>query len=90
MILMKMLKNKKNVEDLISAVSKCKGDVMLCSMDAKEQYNLKSQLSQIVGIARLCEEHGDEYEVFCMNRLDEGPMLEFFRNLRKDDPISAA
>lgn len=87
---MKMLKNKNNVDALIAAVSKCKGDVILRSMDAKEQYNLKSQLSQIVGIARLCEEHGDEYEVFCMNRLDEGTMLEFFWNLRKENPISAA
>ncbi len=87
---MKMLKNINNVDALITAVSKCQGDVILKSADDKEQYNLKSELSQFVGIAKLCEERGDEYEVFCMNRADEGNLLEFFGELEKENDTPAA
>lgn len=79
---MMLLKNAKDITALIAAVNKCHGDVLLRSVDGKEEFNLKSTLSQYMGIARLCEEHGDEYELFCMNREDENYMLAFFHELK--------
>lgn len=76
-----LLKNAKDIKQLIAAIKKCKGDVILKSTDGKEEFNLKSTLSQYMGIARLCEEHGEEYEIFCMNREDESYLLQFFHTL---------
>lgn len=81
---MMLLKNAQNIESLLDAVAQCKGDVILRKTDGSETFNLKSTLSRYIAIARLCEDHGDEYEVFCMNRNDEGYMLQFFRELKKD------
>lgn len=75
---MMLLKNVSDVEKLREAVAKCRGDVILRSVDGREEFNLKSTLSQYIAIGKLCEEHGDEYEVFCMNHSDEGYMMEFF------------
>lgn len=86
---MKMLKNMKNVNALLTAVAICKGDVILKSADGKEEYNLKSALSQLIGLARLCEDHGDEYEMFCMNHEDEGKLISFFRDLNQEDNSAA-
>ena len=81
---MMLLKNAKDVELLVSAVNKCNGKVVLRSMDGSEEFNLKSQLSQNIAIDRLCKEHGDEYEVFCLDRDDLEYMLQFFRELRAE------
>lgn len=81
---MMLLKNANDINSLISAVEKCSGDVILRSVDGKEEFNLKSTLSQFLGIARLCEERGDEYEIFCMNRNDEGYMMQFFFELKEN------
>lgn len=78
---MMLLKNVKNIESLLAAIAKCSGDVYLRSVDGSEEFNLKSTLSQYIGIARLCEEHGDEYEIFCANVSDEGYLFEFFYEL---------
>ena len=86
---MKLLKNIKNVNALQTAIASCKDSVILRSADGNEEYNLKSAMSQLIGIARLCEEHGDEYEVFCMNRADEGNLLCFFRDLRQNEATVA-
>ena len=86
---MKMLKNVTNVNDLINAVSCCTDPVLLKSADGREEYNLKSALSLLIGIGRLCGEHGDEYEVFCTNRADEGYLLNFFRQLKQGDTAVA-
>lgn len=79
---MMLLKNLHDVNALIGAVAKCKGDVLLRSVDGKEEFNLKSTLSQFIGIGRLCEEKGDQYEVFCMDRNDEGYMMQFFHDIK--------
>ena len=79
---MMLLKDMKDVNLLINAVEKCKGDVVLRSIDGTEEFNLKSKLSQYIAISRLCEEHGDEYEVYCLDRDDQPYMLQFFRELR--------
>lgn len=78
MIPLMLLKNAKDIDSLIKAVGKCQGDVLLRSADGKEQFNLKSTLSEYIAIGRLCEEHGDSYEVYCMDRRDEPYMLKFF------------
>lgn len=80
---MMLLKNAKNIESLLAAIAKCSGDVYLRSTDGSEEFNLKSTLSQYIGISRLCEEHGDEYEIFCANRNDEGYMMQFFYELKQ-------
>ena len=82
---MMLLKNVKDVNSLISAVDKCHGQVMLRSMDGREEFNLKSQLSRYIAIGRLCEEHGDEYEIFCMDKNDNPYMYQFFHELRSEE-----
>ena len=76
-----LLKNAKDIDNLIKAEDRCRGDVLLRSTDGREEFNLKSVLSRYVAIGELCKDHGDRYEVFCMNRADEGYMLNFFFNL---------
>ena len=86
---MKMLKNMNNVNALMTAVASCTDSVLLKSADGREEYNLKSALSLVIGIGHLCGEHGDEYEVFCTNRADEGYLLNFFRQLKQGDTPAA-
>ena len=86
---MKMLKNMNNVNALMAAVANCTDSVLLKSADGREEYNLKSALSLLIGIGHLCGEHGDEYEVFCTNRADEGYLLNFFRQLKQGDTPAA-
>ena len=80
---MMLLKNIKDVDLFINSLDKCKGTVILRSIDGTEEFNLKSKLSQYIAIGRLCEERGDEYEIFCCNRADENYMLGFFRDLNR-------
>ena len=82
---MKMLRNINNVNALQAAVASCQDSVILKSADGREEYNLKSALSLLMGIGCLCGEHGDEYEVFCTNRADEGYLLKFFRELKQGE-----
>ena len=82
---MKMLRNINNVNALQAAVASCQDSVILKSADGREEYNLKSVLSLLIGIGCLCGEHGDEYEVFCTNRADEGCLLKFFRELKQSE-----
>ena len=86
---MKMLKNMNNVNALMTAVANCTDSVLLKSADGREEYNLKSALSLFIGIGQLGGEHGDEYEVFCTNRADEGFLLKFFRELRQGETTAA-
>ena len=82
---MKMLSNIKSVNALQAAVASCQDSVILKSADGREEYNLKSALSLLMGIGCLCGERGDEYEVFCTNRSDEDYMLKFFRELKQSE-----
>ena len=86
---MKMLRNINNVNALQAAVASCQDSVILKSADGREEYNLKSALSLLMGIGCLCGEHGDEYEVFCTNRSDEGYMLKFFRELKQSEATAS-
>ena len=78
---MMLLKNAKDIDNLISAVDRRRDDVLLRSTDGREEFNLKSVLSRYVAIGQLCQDHGDEYEIFCMNRADENYMMQFFESL---------
>ena len=80
---MMLLRNAKEIDKLIEAVNRCRGDVLLRSVDGREEFNLKSVLSRYIAIGELCKDHGDKYEVFCMNRADEGYMGNFFHDLRE-------
>lgn len=79
---MMLLKNIKDIEALVRAINECKGDVLLRSTVSNEEFNMKSQLSRYVAIGELCKEHGDEWEIFCMDRSDEGRMLQFFYEIK--------
>lgn len=79
---MMLLKNIKDIEALVRAINECKGDVLLRSTVSNEEFNMKSQLSRYVAIGELCKEHGDEWEIFCMDRNDEGRMLQFFYEIK--------
>ena len=80
---MMLLKNVNDINAFKNAINECSGDVILRSVDTKEEFNLKSVLSRYIAIGRLCEDHGDEYEIFCMNKNDEGFMLKFFSEISK-------
>ena len=79
---MKLLKNTKDIENLIADVNRCRGDVILRSGDGREEFNLKSVLSRYIAIGELCKEHGDEYEMFCMDHDDVSKMLHFYGTLQ--------
>jgi len=78
---MKLLKNVNNINDFWSSVDKCEGPVLLIKNDGSETLNLKSTLSRYIAVGELLKEHGDEYELFCVNREDESIMLNFFAKL---------
>lgn len=78
---MRLLRDIKDVENFKNVVKQCKGDVIVRHNSRNEEFNMKSLFSEYIGLGQLMSEHGDEYEVFCMNKEDEGTMLEFFCNL---------
>lgn len=79
---MMLLKNAHDIDTLLDAVNKCRGDVILRNVNQFEEFNLKSTLSRYIAIGELCKDHGDEWEVFCMNKADEGYMMTFFREIQ--------
>lgn len=71
------LTNITQVEDFLAAVNKARSDVWLVSQQG-DRYNMKSALSQYIALGALLGEHGDELELFCDNKQDEGLFIEFF------------
>ena len=78
---MKLLKNINNINNFWTSIDKCKDHILLIKNDGTEALNLKSTLSRYIAIGELLKEHGDEYELFCVNKEDEGIMLNFFADL---------
>lgn len=74
------MKIKKEIElkDFLKAVTEASSDVILRSASGDE-FNLKSLFSQYLAIGELLGDHGDELELFCMNKNDEGLFLKFFK-----------
>lgn len=87
---MKMLRDTTEVEMFKSAIDACRCDVVLRSIDGSEEFDLKSEISRRIAIGRLCGVDGDDYEVFCLNRSEMGPMLNFFRFLRERKQVAPA
>lgn len=80
---MMLLKNVHDVDAFLTAVNRCRDDVILRSCDGTEEFNLKSTLSRYIAIGELCKDHGDSYEIFCMDKADEGYMLAFFQDIKE-------
>ena len=57
---MMLLKNAKNIESLLNAVSHCKGEVILRKTDGSDTFNLKSTLSRYIALARLRADPGPD------------------------------
>lgn len=74
----RFLRNINDLDAFRAAVKQCKGDVILRSTDGLEEFNLKSKLSEFIALGKLADAHGDEYEIFCMNRADESILLKYF------------
>jgi hypothetical protein len=74
----RFLRNINDLNAFRAAVDQCKGDVILRKNDGSEEFSMKSKLSSYVAWARLIEECGSEYEVFCMNHADEANLLKYF------------
>ena len=59
-----MLKNMNNVNALMTAVANCTDSVLLKSADGREEYNLKSALSQYIAMAELLRDNNGDLELF--------------------------
>ena len=64
------------VNEFLSIVDSCKGDVTLTSTYG-DNFNLKSKLTQFVAMGALLGEHGDSLELFCSDSADEAKFIEF-------------
>ena len=71
------IRNVNQLDDFLSAVNKCKGDVYLKSTDG-DVFNLKSRLSQYVAIGALLDDECECLELFCDKTEDEGYFYKFF------------
>ena len=71
------LTNVKQVEDFLAEVNKAHNTVWLVSQQG-DRYNLKSTLSQYIAISALLSQHGEELELFCDDKQDEGLFISFF------------
>ncbi len=78
-----LLKNIGDIDMLLAAVDKCRGDVVIRSLDGSEEFSLKSSFSKYLAIGRLADEHGEDYEMFCLSKDDEPFMLQFFYDIEK-------
>lgn len=67
------------IEAFQAAIAKCRGDVWLISPH-DDKYQLKSLFSQYLAFGKLLGEHGDEMELFCQFKEDEGHFLKFFHD----------
>ena len=71
------LQSINDIEKFSALVDSCEGDVVLESPYG-DRYNLKSKLSQYIGLAALVGKHADELELFCQMREDEERFIKFF------------
>ena len=61
----------------MTAIKDCNEDVYLRKNDGTENFNLKSVLSEYIALGKLCDEHGEDYEIFCNSPADESKLLKF-------------
>ena len=84
-----VLKSIEDVDAFMRAVDKCDGDVILRSPEG-EEVNVKSGNTKYIAIGRLCEDQGDAYELFCMNKCDEPHFFEFYREIKYEAALQSA
>ncbi len=70
------LKNANEVSKFMDAVRKSKGDVYLVSTVDDTRLNLKSELSLYLGIGKILEDFGEQFELFAPQ--DESKLMGFF------------
>jgi hypothetical protein len=70
------LHNLQEVNEFISVVNDCKGNVYMTSQMG-DKYNLKSRFSQYVAIGALLEEHGNDLELWCDDEEDKMRMVKW-------------
>lgn len=71
------LKNIDDVNDFLSVVEQCTGEVHLISIYG-DKFCLKSHMSRYIAMGALLGEHGNELELFCDNKEDETRFINFF------------
>ena len=71
------LKNIDQVNDFLATVESCVGEVYLTSQYG-DKFCLKSHMSRYVAMGALLGEHGDELELYCINKEDEVKFIRFF------------
>lgn len=71
------LKNIDDVNDFLSTVENCAGEVYLTSVYG-DKFSLKSKMSRYIAMGALLGNHGDELEIFCEKKEDESKFLKFF------------
>ena len=76
------IRNIEQLTDFLKVIDSCTGNVYLTSVYG-DKYNLKSALTQYIAIAALLGTHGDELEIWCDNKEDEGKVMEFLSNHRE-------
>lgn len=74
----KFLKDIQDLNAFRAAVAKCEGDVWLRSADGKEEFNMKSKLSEYIALGRLADTEGENYEIYCQFVNDEANLLKYF------------
>ena len=76
------IRNIEQLTDFLKVIDSCKGDVYLTSVYG-DRYNLKSAMTQYIAIAALLGTHGDELEIWCDIKEDEGKVMGFLSNHRE-------
>lgn len=72
------LRNINDVNDFLTTVEKCRGEVYLTSQYG-DMFCLKSYISRYIALGALLGEHGDELEIYCEYKEDESKFMNFFR-----------
>jgi hypothetical protein len=74
------VRNEKEVAALKDAVSRCSKSVWLESSRG-ERIDMKNELSQYLGIAKLLQDENEELELFASAREDQGILMDFVSQL---------
>ncbi len=77
------LKNPNEVGKFMDAVRKTDCDVYLVSTIDDTRLNLKSELSLFIGIGKILEDFGEQFELFASRPGAEGHLLKFFADQDK-------
>ncbi|MCD8022295.1 MAG: hypothetical protein LUF30_04745 [Lachnospiraceae bacterium] len=74
------LKSLNDVEAFKQAIARCSNSVWLESVRG-DKYDLKSAISQYVGIAALLQDKNEELELFANGKRDQHVLMDFLGSL---------